>query len=121
MRVYLAARYSRKDEMEGYKDVLQREGIEVVSRWHDQSHVLDPVKAADIDLVDLSTSDVLVAFAEEARGGSRGGRHVEFGFALASGMGIILVGEPEHVFHHLEEVHRATDIGEVVMKLDGFG
>lgn len=32
-RIYLAARYSRNDEMRGVRDVLTALGYEVTSRW----------------------------------------------------------------------------------------
>ena len=42
----------------------------------------------------------------------RGGWHVEFGLALAQGKHLILVGQPENVFHHLPQVRVIPEVGE---------
>lgn len=36
----------------------------------------------------------------------RGGRHVEFGMALAWGLRLIVIGQRENVFHCLPQVER---------------
>ena len=51
------------------------------------------------DLNDLSGSDGLVAFLEPPRTATRGGRHVEFGVALALKKPVLLVGPRENIFH----------------------
>jgi len=48
----------------------------------------------------------------ETRAWQRGGRHVEFGLALAQGKHLILVGQPENVFHHLPQVRVIPEVGE---------
>lgn len=46
---------------------------------------------------------VYLVFTEPANPGgrNRGGRHVEYGIALALSKDIVVVGEPENVFHNL--------------------
>lgn len=107
MRFYLANRYSRRAETLGYKKEMERHGYEVTSRWVDQDEhgegvhdAVSPLIAAATDLNDLERADVLVMFGNEP-GTGKGGRHVEFGVALATGKTIFLVGEPENVFSHL--------------------
>jgi nucleoside 2-deoxyribosyltransferase len=124
MRVYLAARYSRREELAGYRERLQAAGHEVTSRWLNGDHQVsdaglnlgdDPeadqfTKAererfALEDMADVIAADMLIAFTEPPRStASRGGRHVEFGFALAQGMLIAVVGPRENVFHCLPGV-----------------
>lgn len=116
LSVYLAARFSRLPELVGYAGELESAGITVTSRWirggHEWVGADDeeiPVSrlaqfAAD-DLEDIDAADVLVCFTEPPRTGpARGGRHVEFGYALAKGKPILCVGHRENVFYCLGNV-----------------
>lgn len=116
MRIYLAARYSRNDEMRGVRDVLQGMGHKVTSRWIDlhpdivgdfsESFTVDTLNSTpelcaplgQHDLDDIDLADCVISFAEP-NGGGKGGRHVEFGYALGRGKRMILVGPRENVFH----------------------
>ena len=109
--VYFAARYSRLEELNGYRAELEALGIEVTSRWLATEPRLRSSYADEdwrglglVDQEDVLAADALVCFAEPAGAGGNGGRHVEFGMALALGRRIILVGRREHIFHHLPEV-----------------
>lgn len=55
------------------------------------------------DLEDLRAADTVISFTDE-KGGGKGGRHVEFGVALALEKRLILVGPRENVFHTLPEI-----------------
>lgn len=117
MKVYLASRFSRGAELRGYKAELEAQGITVTSRWFMGGHEWEgtdddalPVEAgarfAQDDLEDIDAADVIVCFTEEPRSGpSRGGRHVKYGYALAKGMTIIIVGPLENVFYCLNREH----------------
>jgi hypothetical protein len=89
---------------------LRRRGHWIVSRWIDGQDT-DDRQAVARDWEDLHNADCLVAFAETpgAPGRQRGGRHVEFGIALARGIRVILVGEPENVFHYLPRVEKTLN------------
>ena len=127
--VYLAARYSRRLELCGYRDQLMELGITVTSRWLNGMHQLDdqgvPIGDngerifestdtavpkwrrwfAEHDRDDVLSADMLIAFTEEPRSGnSRGGRHVELGLALGSGKRVVVVGPRENVFCWLPQV-----------------
>lgn len=130
MRVYLAARYSRRLELCGYRDILRGWGFDVQARWLDGSHQLGndgtPIgdqgealvetgrvedaaalreKFAVDDFEDVAGADLLVAFTEQPRSGnSRGGRHVELGIALGCGIDVVVIGPRENVFCWLPEV-----------------
>lgn len=116
MKVYLAARFSRALEMVEHKAALEPHGIKVTSRWflggHEWVGTDDDALPLDVgrsfatdDIVDIDAADVIVCFTEEPRSGaSRGGRHVEFGYALATGKDIIVVGHRENVFYCLPQV-----------------
>ena len=117
MKIYLAARYSRRLELCGYRDELTALGHEVTSRWLGGSHQIDdkgvpigddgerrfemgdPALAhwrehfATEDVADVLAAETLIAFTEEPRSGnSRGGRHVELGIAIAAGKHIVIAG-----------------------------
>lgn len=62
------------------------------------------------DAVDIVLCDMFINLAEEPRGDGRGGRHVEFGYALALGKELINIGPRETVFHHLDNVQSFDDI-----------
>lgn len=115
MKVYLASRYSRNAEMRGVRDVLEAAfGYEITSRWIDlhpdvvgdfsesfDTDVLNktPELCAPLgqhDLDDIDRSDCVISFTGN---GGKGGRHVEFGYALARGKKLFVVGPREHIFH----------------------
>ena len=117
MKIYLAARYSRRDELNGYRRALEARGHVVTSRWLSGTHQLGgdglSVQAADAererfaseDLADVMAAEVVISFTEEPRKtNGRGGRHVEFGVAYASGKTCVVIGPRENVFHHLPGV-----------------
>lgn len=121
-KIYLAARYSRNDEMRGVRDVLTVHGFEITSRWIDlhpdvvgdfsasfTTEMLNtrPAECAPLgqhDLDDIDRADWVVSFT--GQGGAKGGRHVEFGYGLARGKRMIVVGPCENVFHTLAGVDR---------------
>lgn len=115
-KVYLAARFARINEIAGYAAELEASGIEVSSRWLRGGHEWSGAPNGDItvdhlarfaieDLEDIDAADIIVCFTEPAgTGPARGGRHTEFGYALAKGMPIVVVGYRENVFYCLPQV-----------------
>jgi hypothetical protein len=67
--IYLAARFSRRFECQGYRAELQRIGHIVTSRWIDNSSddEADSLKCARIDIQDLDAADTVIAFGDEPR------------------------------------------------------
>lgn len=113
MYVYIAARYSRKEEMIEVQRELERVGLIVTSRWLTEPHPattgLEDVSDADnryyagVDLEDIERCDHILFFSESNLY-PRGGRHVEFGYALGLGKKLHVVGERENIFHYLDSV-----------------
>jgi hypothetical protein len=110
--VYLAAKYSRRDELKGYVKQLAARGVGVTSRWLLENEPLQcklgdhPIEfyqeTSLIDLEDIRNADAIVFFSEDPLVGTpRGGRHVEFGYALGINKKMIVIGEPENIFHYL--------------------
>jgi NTP pyrophosphatase (non-canonical NTP hydrolase) len=116
MKVYLSARYARREELQRYRDHLVAEGFVVTSRWLD-GETEDMTENAIKDRDDVLDADVLVAFSDDPVEFSphpyaaRGGRHVEFGIAIGAGMPIVVVGPKENVFHHLGWIGGIKHIG----------
>jgi hypothetical protein len=118
VKIFLSSRYSRREELCRYRDELQAMGHTVTSRWlvtswretdeSGGSSAAPPEyrqEFATKDMVDVECCDCLIAFNEEPRSGGRGGRHVEYGAALAMGKLLIVVGHRENIFHHHHRVH----------------
>lgn len=115
MKVYLAAPYGARDLLREYSAELKRVGFKVTSTWLDESHEINeqttgPASGlpdaqvalhAAADLGDIDISDLLVVFTAASVGvkSASGGRHVETGYAIALSKPVLVVGEPENVFH----------------------
>jgi hypothetical protein len=117
--VYFAARYSRHPELRGYAARLESLGcFRVTSRWLAGGHEIakegstqaaeaERRRFAEEDLADIRKARWFVCFTEQPRTTlTRGGRHVEFGYALDRPVHIFVVGPAETVFHTLPEVRR---------------
>lgn len=130
MTIYLAARYSRREELCNYRTQLQALGHTVQARWLDGGHQLadngTPIgdsgerlveegkdlhaailrqKFANDDWEDVNAAELVISFTEAPRSSAnRGGRHVEFGIALANKARVIVVGYRENIFHWLPQV-----------------
>jgi hypothetical protein len=118
--VYLSARFGRRDQLNAYRADLAEMGIEVTSRW-----LTNPVpeltneawrRLASTDREDVERADALILFAEEERDGG-GGRHVEFGMALALKKRVIVVGAIENLFQRLPDVSVVQTWDEAVQRL----
>lgn len=121
-RIYLAARYNRRLEMCGRAKDLEALDYHVTSTWicgNSPLSIIDDgvslngawreewAEVAIEDMAQLFASHILIAFTEASDGPrGRGGRHVEFGMALARGMRLIVVGPRETVFHCLGSVEQ---------------
>jgi hypothetical protein len=115
IRVYLAARFSKKTEVKKLSGDLKRSGIVVTSRWLDEpvdentglnqvtTEYTERVALADVE--DIDEAEFFVLFSENPESTwPRGGRHFETGYAYARGKRIIICGPKENVFHSLPGV-----------------
>jgi hypothetical protein len=114
VKVYLASAYQTRPVIKGFAEELDCIGMQCTSRWLDETVEIAPGTtgpATDLeegqvrghvldDFEDIRSADVLVLFTESVTGEKGGGgRHVETGYALAKGKKVIVVGDPENVFH----------------------
>lgn len=145
MKIYLAARYSRREELCGYRDQLRALGHHVQARWLDGEHQISdsgtPIgnqgealvegddggtsaeacalraKFAQDDWEDVNAAEVVICFTEPPRSNaSRGGRHVELGIALANRALVVVVGYRENIFCWLPQVQFFKTWEEVTSK-----
>lgn len=101
MKIYLAARFSRLEEMRKYAEELIEDGHEITSSWNfGGEEGLTFTDIALLDVKDVLSADAVVSFTEPyGSSNPGGGRHVEFGVALATKKKLFIVGEREQVFH----------------------
>lgn len=131
MKVYLAARFSRRHECHAIAKELIARGNTITSRWvlPDADHVIPTgtsEQAADSerrrfameDCDDVEAADWTISLMEEPRSGTRGGRHIEFGMALALGHRLTIIGPRETVFHHLDAVEHFDDTASFLQSLE---
>lgn len=108
--IYIAAQYAKRETVKFFARRLREAGHFVTAHWLNES--LPPnVKMSDVsreelkgfalsDLRDIEDADTLIFYAEPQESQPpRGGRHVEFGYALRGGAKIVVIGEEENVFH----------------------
>lgn len=121
MKVYLAAPYPMKDQINEYAAQLRALGIIVTSSWLDEPHKPttqmheltheEHLVYAEQDVLDVFAADAMMFFTDPTKTIVRAGRHVEFGMVIAINklrgeMPIFVVGtEYENIFHHLPNVH----------------
>lgn len=105
-RIYIAARYGRREEMEQNARLLEQYGFKITSRWvYGGEEGKDQKQIALEDVQDLFDCDVVLSFTEEKDSHNKGGgRHVEFGLGRNGGKTMALIGPREVVFHHLPRV-----------------
>lgn len=120
--VYLAGPYAARERLKAMAKDLEAMLVEVTASWIDETHDITPgtldaatdltdeqvARHAATDLDDIADADLLVLITAEIAGilnATSGGRHVETGYAIASGIPVLVVGEPENVFHRIGPDH----------------
>ena len=106
MKIYLAATFGSRPEMERVADRLKLHGFTITSEWvYGGEDGLSREQIAIMDLEHVDAADAVVSFTYP-RGTltSGGGRHVEFGYGLARGKRLVLIGARENVFHEFPGV-----------------
>jgi nucleoside 2-deoxyribosyltransferase len=116
MKIYLAASYDQMELMRRWEKVLHEYGHECTARWihnAEENEKMTLAAAALMDLDDIDAADCIISYNNGKS--TRGGRHVEFGYALARGKEMIIVGERESVFHHLSNIEVFPTIMDVMI------
>lgn len=129
MRIYLAARYSRREELRQVACMLVERGHKVVSEWvfrDDDELSVDRLESsarqahrvADRDVRGIQSCDLLVQFSGD--GTTQGGKHFELALAWAYRKECVIVGPPENLFQFLPGIRRVKDLsglGDVLAEL----
>lgn len=127
LKVYQAAQYPRKAEVAHNRKVLIDRGFVDITEWVEEPHCptmqlgeLNEEEArliAERDINAAMRCDFMLFYSEPGQKIIRGGRHVEFGVALAFGAEIIVIGGKENVFHHLNDIVHVPDFGTALVYL----
>ena len=121
MKVYLAAPYRSKDQINVYAAELRAGGIIITSSWLDEPHKPttqmhdltheDHQKYAIQDVKDVAAADILVLWTDPTRAIIRQGRTAELGMVIGLNVvrkktvPVFVVGlDDENIFHHCPEV-----------------
>lgn len=115
MKIYLAAQFSWKEDIGIKKRELEALGHVVTSTWTEEvasagCSLKDfsggyHTAMATRDLREIEDADAIVLFSVDPDTTTRrGGRHVEFGFAIGKGKKLFVVGPKENIFHHIPNV-----------------
>lgn len=128
MKVYIAAPYSMKEIVKQEAADLLNNGITCTSSWVMEPHA-PTTQMQDLthnehqdyamqDVLDVTNGEVLVFHTDPTKTIVRGGRHVEFGIAVAQQKPIYVVGkEEENIFHHLPQVKHFHTWQDVLNRL----
>lgn len=125
MRLYIASHSQERARF--FKELLESEGHQVVSRWiaadtkfgKGIEAYTDAERAAlaTMDEEDVRAADALLLIAEEPGRMVPGGKHVETGIALALRHPIFVLGRKENLFHWHPLVTLVDSNDELVHKL----
>lgn len=132
LKIYLAAAWSRREEMQAVAAELRAIGIEITSRWLQQRKSIIPGTHTDVfrrnraveDLADVRRADVLVRFTDdlsEPTVPSRlatGSRMFEMGVAYERKMRVFVVGGYQPVFDYLPKVTHVRHLDELRVALN---
>lgn len=105
--IYLASPWVCRDRTRAVRSDLVERGYTVTSRWLDVPDgpaVPDAARGraeAAKDLADIDAAEAIIVLTDDRPIGA--GHHVEFGYALARGKRMIVVGPVKSVFHYLAD------------------
>jgi nucleoside 2-deoxyribosyltransferase len=113
-KTYLAARFPRREEMESYVIAFRGCGYDVTARWvFGGENGLTRSDIALLDLEDVAEADAIVLFTEGyGTHQTGGGRFVEFGYAIALGKELNIIGDRENVFMHHPNINCFSTLDE---------
>lgn len=108
-RWYVCARFPRRHEARAVANMVRNFcGAEVEHEWTksglDDGQLPDPALTALQSIYNVRCAEIVVSLTENPDaaqdGATRGGRHVEFGLALALDKKLVVIGPRENIFHY---------------------
>lgn len=105
--LYIASRFENQARCRSLAQKIGQQGYGITSHWLYKKpsgagvYTGSPATWQEQDLADVDRADALVhVTARREDGYTSGGNHVEFGYALAKGKPVLVLGPRESVFHH---------------------
>ena len=122
--VYLAGSYMDREILREKAMWLGHQGIAVTASWLSSMHDgVDPILAARHDITEIESSSVFVLDMAHSPS-TKGGRHVEMGYALALRIPILIVGPLERgnvfcslVNHRISSWRSTERVAEIIREL----
>lgn len=114
MKIYFAAPWSYGPSLVALRQIVEHEGHSVTSSWLNistKTKSQNSHEAADYalqDLADVDAAAMVVLFNPPGYDQSPG-RNIEFGYAIARGKALAIVGERLGVFQHLPHIRWFSD------------
>jgi nucleoside 2-deoxyribosyltransferase len=129
LKFYLAAGFSRKEEIAAKSCQLVGIGVGVTSTWPTEkvnpNHSLNDVSDeylrihGEKDIREIDEADGVILFTQECtKPFVRGGRMHEFGYAHGRGKRLIVCGPRENIFHYIPGVEVFPTWNELVTALE---
>lgn len=114
VKIYIAAKYARREEMEEIALMLMNaHGYDITARWvFGGEEGFSQEEIAVFDLEDVDEADTVISFTEHPDMYTTGGRHVEFGYAIATGKRLVVIGPRENVFYHFPTVEQFDTLND---------
>lgn len=133
-KIYIASRFGRREEVQCLSDDLESLGYSLTGRWYrkdantqvnypkfSEEALRNNEKIALDDWDDILSCEIFITLTEDMSdlpaGAARGGRHCEFGLAIAHDKRIIVIGPREHIFHYLPDVKVYNSVAEFLYDL----
>lgn len=120
-KIYIAGKFEAQRRLRSVRAEIESRGLgEVVGTWLDEEEAPGKVTEAQKfeyavrDLSEIRQADLLILDTYDDN--LRGGREVEYGYAIASGAAVWVVGPKRNVFHELASVFPSW--GEALHALD---
>jgi hypothetical protein len=121
-RIVLIARLGRRPEMRKIAKRLEKLGHVMCSSWVQDDDLTSREKQHAVigNALDLESAGTAIAFTERAPmspGSERGGRHADFGYALAVCKRVIVVGPRENIAYWHPKVEQVDTVAELLTLL----
>ena len=137
--VYLAAAWSRRDEIKQIAENISKLGYKITSRWLDQENfgatalMNNEEKEARLrmhaimDVTDVLRADTIVRFSDAEQMKQplvdskllSGARNFEMGLAYGANKTMIVVGGHQNIFDRLPNIHHVHNVSELMDLLAG--
>lgn len=116
--VYIAAPFDQREQARELKDLVEAAGHITTSTWITAHlNTLDEISVevardeAYLDLEAVGRCELIILLNRGVS--TSGGMHLEVGYGLAKSKGLLIVGEPSNIFHHLPNIYCVKSIHDV--------